>query len=285
MYSKLKTYSLVAGAITFVPDVNGAIIYTDVNPDTTYFDPAMGEKFVHNIDFNGDGTNDVTMTLGVVGFVNINTHTTTYIFAYAYEIAAEISATPTAYAWGTAIVFSTSSGIGTGNNWQSDLAMLDWHHYHNGSTSAGNITGLWHGQSGKYLGIKFKIGSNIHYGWVQLSVSVNYPVALTIHSYAYETCPDVAITAGQTFGTCVPISVEDQEVEQGMVDVYGFGNEIHIAGVSKGSVSIYNAIGQEIKTSRLTSTNTTLQIGDPEGVYIVRVNSGGKQITKKVYLN
>lgn len=51
-----------------------------------------------------------------------------------------------------------------------------------------------------YLGLRFKIGPNDHFGWIRLTVNPNNvaaPRAITIHEYAYESIPGASITAGQ----------------------------------------------------------------------------------------
>jgi hypothetical protein len=53
----------------------------------------------------------------------------------------------------------------------------------------------------RYLGLKFQINGETHYGWARLNVQVN-TTKLTIYSrltgYAYETTPNTPIAAGQT---------------------------------------------------------------------------------------
>ncbi len=53
-----------------------------------------------------------------------------------------------------------------------------------------------------YLGLKFLIGANSHYGWAD--ISVNEDLSITLNSFAYESCADQSIDAGQTTGgaTC-----------------------------------------------------------------------------------
>jgi len=68
--------------------------------------------------------------------------------------------------------------------------------------------GRWADVSNGYLGLRFKIGSETHYGWARLSVreSFHYDHGLvplvtpTITGYAYETVPDRGIFAGRTHG-------------------------------------------------------------------------------------
>ncbi len=51
-----------------------------------------------------------------------------------------------------------------------------------------------------YLGVRFTIGANQHYGWIRLTVNENAhptrPRAMTIHEGAFEDVPDTEIAAG-----------------------------------------------------------------------------------------
>ena len=53
-----------------------------------------------------------------------------------------------------------------------------------------------------YLGLKFLIGANSHYGWA--NITLNPDLSVTLNSFAYESCADQSIGAGQTTGgaTC-----------------------------------------------------------------------------------
>ncbi|MDQ1315392.1 MAG: hypothetical protein QG662_1501 [Pseudomonadota bacterium] len=65
------------------------------------------------------------------------------------------------------------------------------------SNGASNWSGV-NGETG-FAGVRFNIGANTHYGWIQLRV--NAPGSLTALSWAYEDCPDTPIQAGATTGS------------------------------------------------------------------------------------
>jgi hypothetical protein len=85
-------------------------------------------------------------------------------------------------------------------------------------TSRSNITnsywyGPWlnsgRGVKNRYLGLKFKINGNFHFGWARLTVTTIAKQAFraTLTGYAYETVPNKGIIAGQTRG---PDQIVDQ---------------------------------------------------------------------------
>jgi len=56
--------------------------------------------------------------------------------------------------------------------------------------------GLWVGKTDQYLGIKFKTGTNLYFGWVKLSHQAGTE-ELVITDYAYNTVAGQNIQAGQ----------------------------------------------------------------------------------------
>jgi len=52
----------------------------------------------------------------------------------------------------------------------------------------------------RYVGLKFLIKGQVHYGWARLTVTVKYPLSAILTGYAYETIANKAITTGKTKG-------------------------------------------------------------------------------------
>jgi hypothetical protein len=79
------------------------------------------------------------------------------------------------------------------------------------------LDGPWSGNpANRYLGVRFRIDGQIHYGWVRLSVFTLPKGAwgATITAYAYETVPNKTIKAGNaaepTAETQLPENLQDQ---------------------------------------------------------------------------
>lgn len=53
----------------------------------------------------------------------------------------------------------------------------------------------------KFLGLKFVVNGQIHYGWARLSVPNIFVLPSSVTGYAYETIPNRPIRAGQRTGT------------------------------------------------------------------------------------
>jgi hypothetical protein len=59
--------------------------------------------------------------------------------------------------------------------------------------------GSWKDKQNHYLGLKFMISGEVHYGWARLSVECHDGnVAASLSGYAYETVPNQGLEAGQT---------------------------------------------------------------------------------------
>jgi hypothetical protein len=69
-------------------------------------------------------------------------------------------------------------------------------------SSIGICSGSWVNIANRYLGLKFAVNGQFHFGWARLSVScsIKSPTVAVLTGYAYETVPGKSIRAGQTSG-------------------------------------------------------------------------------------
>jgi hypothetical protein len=67
----------------------------------------------------------------------------------------------------------------------------------------GNCQGPWKEAHNKYLGLKFEINGEVHFGWARLSVTCFTPAAarVLLTGYAYETVANQPILTGKISGT------------------------------------------------------------------------------------
>jgi len=72
-----------------------------------------------------------------------------------------------------------------------------------GGEGSCSTRGKWANVNNRYLGLKFRIHGETHYGWARLSVAVTKQrqITATLTGYAYETIPNQGIHAGQTHDT------------------------------------------------------------------------------------
>jgi|HubBroStandDraft_2_1064218.scaffolds.fasta_scaffold71618_2 hypothetical protein len=60
--------------------------------------------------------------------------------------------------------------------------------------------GPWKQAQSTYLGLKFSVNGETHYGWARMTVNAKTGIVATLTGYAYETIPNKPILAGQTSG-------------------------------------------------------------------------------------
>jgi len=68
--------------------------------------------------------------------------------------------------------------------------------------------GPWKNVTNRYLGLKFSVNGETHYGWARLTVTAKGGIVATLTGYAYETVPNKPIMAGKTSGPEVASTVE-----------------------------------------------------------------------------
>ncbi|MGA8432766.1 MAG: hypothetical protein WB729_23270 [Candidatus Sulfotelmatobacter sp.] len=80
-----------------------------------------------------------------------------------------------------------------------------------GISSGGD--GPWANVTNRYLGLKFSVNGETHFGWARLTVKTRGGVFATLTGYAYETVPNKAIEAGAKSGPVVAeAAIDPQEI-------------------------------------------------------------------------
>lgn len=82
------------------------------------------------------------------------------------------------------------------------------------------VSGPWDNVKNRYLGLRFRIHGETHYGWARLSVQINGKgpgrvVTATLTGYAYETVPKRRLQAGVVEGTAEGIEVSPVSQDPG----------------------------------------------------------------------
>jgi len=181
---KLKIYSAIAaGLLTTGKEANASIVYTDINPDAS-----KGVNSDYNVDFNNDGNIDVRIMqrTDIYGMVTLA--------ASGITNGTKIAGYPSTGSGGTTIAAKLDFGSSIDpsilytNGGSGYMSLI------NGTFTAYPWTG---GATDKYVGAKFIIGSNTHYGWILVSTGSDSK-SFVVKSYAYENVPSTGISAGAT---------------------------------------------------------------------------------------
>jgi hypothetical protein len=115
--------------------------------------------------------------------------------------------------WGVVV------GNGPGRSFQSQALPMDSSNsfYYFGGGGTVNSFGAWgkgRRGTGPYLGFKFLIDGEIHYGWARVNVNANFlDLSATLTGYAYESVPNRPILTGFTHGSLDASSDASQQTQ------------------------------------------------------------------------
>jgi hypothetical protein len=199
-----RLYAVIAALFMYISTTSAQIIYTDVNPDSLVSCVAvMGAPCskIYNVDMNNDGTIDYILRTGA--WKNSTSWCNSYV---------SVTCLDSNLVWSSYTVpliaddLDSNKIIQNNNNWNDSTAYL---RNGNGSTSL-----YWIPNTYKYLGIKFKTGSNFYYGWIRLTASSfvycpspNTGASFRISGYAYNSISNQPIMAGEVNCTTPTVTV------------------------------------------------------------------------------
>jgi hypothetical protein len=187
MHRDLTTYALAAGAagvsaMALSQPANSQIVYTPAHG-------VIGRDQTIAIDLNHDGITDFTIR-------NIFTST---------RSGGEEARLYVQFKQGAGVIYVGSSSaaplnkgapIGPPNKFshQGFEAMADQFYFLDGGTYS---FGRWINVSNRYLGLRFRINGQVHFGWARLSTKCgHFQIAAVLTGYAYETQANTPIASG-----------------------------------------------------------------------------------------
>jgi hypothetical protein len=189
---KLIAYALAAGAagvsvLACVPCAEAKVVFTN-----TWL-PIAPNTARTNIDLDGNG---------VVDFVISNHSGSVCTSGCRSEIIKVLPQGSSNRVWGNASYASAlSSGVrvGSGGKFQPGHEVMGKEGFAvSESGSLYRSSGRWKQSTNRYLGVKFNIQGEVHYGWVRMDVTESDAgIYAAVSGYAYETLPNQAILTGQ----------------------------------------------------------------------------------------
>jgi hypothetical protein len=179
----------------------GEVVYTETHQVTQ-------TSFPLYIDLNHDGINDfmlrATYYAGSTGFeVGLDASGIA-----SNRVAGKRVSGSSGYFFSAASALQAGTQIGPRGNFSVRFPFMAVEHFNRiGSaySDLGPWTGKGKGVRNRYLGLKFVVDGEVHYGWARLSVTLGHQRQLddvigTLTGYAYETIPDKPIIAGRITG-------------------------------------------------------------------------------------
>jgi len=275
--NKIKSYSaMAAGMLAASSLADAQIVYHDVDPDVNISD----STYLLNLD------NDTAIDFRLVqaGYFYYSTSFLNLVGVQALkdnEILGDTAVT------GTGSYTSTNflpkalkvNDLIDGNQkiWANSYSAIM---YAKGAYY-GNIVkiGDWQNVTDRYLGLKFKIGNDWHYGWARLDVAQN-AASFTLKDYAYEKHPNKKILAG------VKISAIDETSEQ-ILTTYFSNNHIVVnvmADITPSLAAVYNLMGEKLMETTIMKGSNVINQSLSSGVYIIKFNIHDQFFTRKIII-
>ncbi|MEX2379839.1 MAG: T9SS type A sorting domain-containing protein [Vicingaceae bacterium] len=283
---RLKQYAALA-ASAIATDASAQIVYTDIT-DTTLVN--NGDYF--DISLNNDGTMEVrlTMTKSIFSYPSYSMYIKLDMAKVqplnSADVNMSFSATSSySSSFGVAMALSNNQTINNSlNTWSNTSAYVGGYaDIRTSSTSYTTSVGQFPGAGDKYLGVKFTVGSNVHYGWVRLDMS-SMSDSLTIKDYAYESKSNTPIAAGDT-GLTVGVN-KIKHTKQ--FDFYATEGRVVLKNKLEGAtvLSVYDLSGKLIEERELNIGQTDVTMKQSlSGVYIVELRNGEGVRRKKLWLD
>jgi len=198
VHHQLKMYALAAGtagvsAIALAPPAEAKIIYTKTNTPIPVCKP-------YSLDLNHDGTTDFTISNCINGMSSIG-----WAWVGVDTVDAPRTSRLNEVVWHSGFVadLPPNAPVWKNRNFAEYYpVMAACTVVHNRSTYQTNSRGPWRNVQSRYLGLKFLIAGQTHYGWARLNVKLNKKCnfVVTLTGYAYETIPNKLIFTGHTKG-------------------------------------------------------------------------------------
>jgi hypothetical protein len=192
----LLSYAVAAtaaglGMLTCSPQAEATVVYTPT------WIPIAPISSVTNLDLNNDGIADFQISNKVgtrrCGESTSNCFVTMRVLPQSASNAI----------WGTggsASALGNGVTVGSQGKFQAGHEFMAKEHFSRRSSSYGTA-GPWKETTRGYLGLKFIIQGQVHYGWARLNVTATTKgIYGAISGYAYETVPNKPIRTGQQGG-------------------------------------------------------------------------------------
>ena len=274
LQNRISKYTAVAGAVVSAAGAQAQVVYTDVNPDYSHDAPENNGFAVYPLDLNNDQTID---------FVIASKDTLTAASHVRFTLAAPYGAgnavageTPSAYDY--ALALDMNSMVDSTLNW---IAATNTMAYNVDSANPYNEN--WNGVTDKYLGLKFVVGANTHYGWARLD---SYAIgdSIVVKDYAFDATPNTGIMTGN-----MGASLTETQIENLVKFVNQANNSVQVVvngNLTNGTVTVVSATGQVVSSDAIKEKTFSVDMNNlSSGIYMVNVTFNEGTTTKKIIVH
>lgn len=270
---KLTKYTAAAGSVLAASAaVNAQVVYTDVDPDFMH----NGGTFNTGVDLNNDATIDFVMASIDTTITNSNgtfNIKTTLVAPYGTVGNEVAGSNPGGYNY--ALALNANDMIDNTLNWIQATNTMAYN-----VNSANPYNENWNGVTDKFLGLRFSVGGNQHYGWARLDVQADGDI-WTLKDYAYNATAGQGLPAGS-------LTVGVAEDVENSTAVFAWENVLNVniqAELTNGVVMITNMNGQVVAEERLIADNNQIDLNNlASGVYTATVQFDQGVVTKRIFV-
>jgi hypothetical protein len=273
LQSRISKYTAVAGAVVSAAGAQAQVVYTDVNPDYSHDAPQNNGFAVYPLDLN----NDQTIDFVIASRDTVTTATVRLTLAVPYGAGNAVAGeTPSNYDY--ALALDINSMVDSTLNW---IAATNTMAYNVDSNNPYNEN--WNGVTDKYLGLKFVVGANTHYGWARLD---SYAIgdSIVVKDYAFNATPNVGIMTGN-----MGASLTETQVENLVKFINKSNNSVQVVlngNLTNGVVSVVSSTGQVVSSDAITEKTFSVDMNNlSSGIYMVNVTFNEGATTKKIIVH
>ena len=271
---RVAQYGAFSLAIAGMTDANGQIQYTDIVPD---HDQDMG-SYLLNVNSEGslmDAIDDFEIRLIDSSDLRIRPLTgNNEVLGNPYSSGSSFYAYPLAMNDGDTISNNASPGSWFNNSFSGGGGSIMDLNYSSG------VRGNWSNKTDKYLGLRFNINGDTHYGWARLTVGVAGS-EWVIKDYAYNTIPDEKINAGQkTLGVNSYVLTH--------IKIVALNKSIALFNLpQKTNYKVFNMTGQAVLDGKIANDTYSIEANTlANGIYIIELQDANTKavMRKKIVL-
>jgi hypothetical protein len=278
LQKRLGKYTAAAAALVGAAGANAQVVYTNVDPDLSV-DAAPGTPTLEGLDLNNDANPDFAL-FSQDTLANGSRFRFTLVAPYGTAASSNAIAGETPSGYDYALALNSGDMINATLNWIATTNTMAYN-----VDSSNPYSENWNGVTDKYLGLKFVVAGNTHYGWARLDVDAIGDV-WTLKDYAFQSTPDSTILAGEG-GPAV--SINEAAMENLVHFINQSNNSVKLminASLTEGLVSLVSTSGQIVSKGNVTGNEYFVDLnGLPAGIYVINAQFAEGAMTKKVIVH
>lgn len=147
-------------------------------------------------------------------------------------------------------------------------------------SSCNNNYSQWCGVVDGFVGMRFKIGADDHYGWARLDIDADAGSSgnWILKDWAYNTTPDEPINAGQTV-----LGIEETQLSK--VKIVAINKTIALFNLPQETTyNLYNLSGQKVLNGKINNSTHAIEVNSisTTGIYIIELeDANSKAVLRK----